>query len=153
MSIADLAKAYEEATQEFLTIALSVPESQLDIHVGEEWSSRQVIHHCADSEAQSYARLRRLVAEPNPVIQGYDEAMWAKDETLGYTSLPVENSIAVFKAVRAASLDIIKRLSIEQLELTGTHTEAGEYSLKRWLETYTRHGNDHAEQIKRNLIP
>jgi hypothetical protein len=153
MSIADLAKAYEEATQEFLTIALSVPESQLDIHVGEEWSSRQVIHHCADSEAQSYARLRRLVAEPNPVIQGYDEGMWAKDETLGYTSLPVENSIAVFKAVRAASLDIIKRLSIEQLELTGTHTEAGEYSLKRWLETYTRHGNDHAEQIKRNLIP
>jgi hypothetical protein len=91
------------------------------------------------------------VAEPNPVIQGYDENLWAKDVTLGYTDLPVENSIAVFAAVRAASLDIIRRLKTEQLELTGTHTEAGEYSLKRWLETYTRHANNHADQIKQNL--
>ena len=151
MNILDLAKAYEAATHEFLSIAESVPEEKLDLHVGEDWSSRQVIHHCADSEAQSYARLRRLIAEPNPIIQGYDEGLWAKDQTLGYTTLPVENSIAVFKAVRAASLDIIKRLTVEQLELKGTHTEAGEYSLKRWLETYTRHGNDHAEQIKKNL--
>ena len=150
-TIQELANQYEAATQEFLAIAQSVPADKLDFQRGDEWSSRQVIHHCADSESQSYARLRRLVAEPNPVIQGYDEAMWAKDETLGYTTLPVENSIAVFKAVRAASLDIIKRLSIEQLDLKGTHTEAGEYSLKRWLETYTRHGNDHAEQIKKNL--
>lgn len=151
MNIIDLAKAYEAATHEFLSIAESVPEEKLDLHVGEDWSSRQVIHHCADSEAQSYARLRRLIAEPNPIIQGYDEGLWAKDQTLGYTTLPVENSIAVFKAVRAASLEIIKRLTVEQLELKGTHTEAGEYSLKRWLETYTRHGNDHAEQIKKNL--
>jgi hypothetical protein len=91
------------------------------------------------------------VAEPNPVIQGYDENLWATDATLGYTELPIENSIAVFTAVRAASLDIIKRLKLEQLELVGTHTEAGEYSLKRWLETYTRHANNHAEQIKQNL--
>lgn len=151
INIQDLAAAYEVATNEFLALARSVPEDKLDLTDGENWSSRQVIHHCADSETQSYARLRRLVAEPNPVIQGYDEAMWAKDSTLGYTDLPVENSIAVFAAVRAASLDIIKRLKPQQLELKGTHTEAGEYSLKRWLETYTRHGIDHADQIKKNL--
>lgn len=151
MNIQELAAAYESATNEFLEIATSVPENKLDVNGGENWSSRQVIHHCADSEAQSYARLRRLVAEPNPVIQGYDEGQWAKDATLGYMTLPVENSIAVFKAVRAGSLDIIRRLKLEQLELTGTHTEAGEYSLKRWLETYTRHANNHAKQIKQNL--
>ena len=151
MNIEQIAAAYEAATKEFLLIATCVPNNKLDVNDGQNWSSRQVIHHCADSEAQSYARLRRLVAEPNPVIQGYDENLWAQDPTLGYTELPIENSIAVFAAVRAASLDIIKRLRPEQLELTGTHTEAGEYSLKRWLETYTRHANDHAEQIKQNL--
>jgi hypothetical protein len=150
-TIQEIAAAYEAATQEFLTIASAVPADKLDINDGENWSSRQVIHHCADSEAQSYARLRRLVAEPNPVIQGYDENLWATDATLGYTDLPVENSLAVFTAVRAGSLDIIKRLKPEQLELTGIHTEAGEYSLKRWLETYTRHANNHADQIKQNL--
>ena len=151
MNIEELASAYEAGTREFLQIATSVPAEKLDVNDGENWSSRQVIHHCADSETQSYARLRRLVAEPNPVIQGYDENLWATDATLGYTELPIENSIAVFTAVRAASLDIIKRLKLEQLELVGTHTEAGEYSLKRWLETYTRHANNHAEQIKQNL--
>ena len=150
-NIQEIASAYEAATQEFLHIANSVPADKLDVNDGENWSSRQVIHHCADSEAQSYARLRRLVAEPNPVIQGYDENLWAKDATLGYTELPIENSIAVFASVRAASLDIIKRLKPEQLELKGTHTEAGEYSLQRWLETYTRHANNHADQIKQNL--
>lgn len=152
MNIEELASAYEAATKEFLLIATSVPEGKLDLNDGENWSSRQVIHHCADSEAQSFARLRRLVAEPNPVIQGYDENQWATDATLGYTELPIENSLAVFTAVRAASLDIIKRLKPEQLELKGTHTEAGEYSLKRWLETYTRHANNHADQIRRNLL-
>ena len=149
--IQEIAAAYEVATKEFLHIALSVPIDKLDLNDGENWSSRQVIHHCADSEAQSYARLRRLVAEPNPVIQGYDENLWAQDATLGYKELPIENSLAVFTAVRAASLDIIKRLKPDQLELSGTHTEAGEYSLKRWLETYTRHANNHANQIKQNL--
>jgi hypothetical protein len=151
INIQEIASAYEAATKEFLQIASIVPVDKLDVNDGENWSSRQVIHHCADSEAQSYARLRRLVAEPNPVIQGYDENLWAKDQTLGYTELPIENSIAVFTAVRAGSLDIIKRLKPEQLELTGTHTEAGEYSIKRWLETYTRHANNHADQIKQNL--
>ena len=151
MDIQEIAAAYEAATKEFLDIATSVPADTLDLNDGENWSTRQVIHHCADSEAQSYARLRRLIAEPNPVIQGYDENMWAQDATLGYTELRIENSIAVFAAVRAASLEIIKRLKPEQLNLTGTHTEAGEYSLKRWLETYTRHANNHADQIKQNL--
>jgi hypothetical protein len=151
MNIEQIAAAYEAATKEFLLISTSVPDNKLDVNDGQNWSSRQVIHHCADSEAQSYARLRRLVAEPNPVIQGYDENLWAQDSTLGYTELPIENSLAVFTAVRAASLDIIRRLKPEQLELAGIHTEAGEYSLKRWLETYTRHANNHAEQIKQNL--
>ena len=150
-TIQEIAAAYEAATQEFLTIASAVPADKLDVNDGENWSSRQVIHHCADSEAQSFARLRRLVAEPNPVIQGYDENLWAQDVTLGYTELPIENSLAVFTAVRAGSLDIIKRLKPEQLELSGTHTEAGQYSIKRWLETYTRHANNHADQIKQNL--
>lgn len=151
MTIEELASAYEAATVEFLQIAKSVPAEKLDLNDGENWSSRQVIHHCADSETQSYARLRRLVAEPNPVIQGYDENLWAQDPTLGYTELPIENSIAVFTAVRAASLDIIRRLKPEQLQVKGSHSESGEYSLQRWLETYTRHANNHAEQIKENL--
>ena len=150
-TIAQYADAYEMATNEFLVIATNVPESKLDIHVGEDWSSRQVIHHCADSEAQSYARLRRLIAEPGSMIQGYDEGAWGNNPTLGYTELPVQVSIDVFKAVRAGSLEIIKRLSLEQLQNSGVHTESGEFTVEKWLKGYTRHAIDHAEQITKNL--
>jgi hypothetical protein len=136
-SIAEIAAAYEKATNEFLTIATNVPESKLDVCVGEDWSSRQVIHHCADSEAQSFARLKRLVAEPGSAIQGYDEGAWGKNPTLGYTVLPVQTSIEVFKAVRAGSLEI--------------HSERGEFSLEQWLKAYTRHAIEHADQITKNL--
>jgi len=150
-TIAEIAAAYEKATNEYLAIANSVPESRLDICVGEDWSSRQVIHHCADSEAQSYARLRRLIAEPGTQIQGYDEGAWAKNPTLGYTDMPVETSIAVFAAVRAGSLAIIKRLEPEQLKNFCIHSEAGEFTLERWLQVYTRHAIEHADQISKNL--
>ena len=48
-TITEIAAAYEKATNEFLAIASNVPESKLDVCVGEDWSSRQVVHHCADS--------------------------------------------------------------------------------------------------------
>ena len=151
MNIEELASAYEAGTREFLQIATSVPAEKLDVNDGENWSSRQVIHHCADSEAQSFARLKRLIAEPGSAIQGYDEGAWGKNPTLGYTVLPVETSMAVFKAVRAGSLEIIKRLEPEQLKNVCIHSEKGEFSLQQWVTAYTRHAIEHADQITKNL--
>jgi hypothetical protein len=65
--------------------------------------------------------------------------------------MPVETSIAVFKAVRAGSLEVIKRLAPEQLKNFCIHSERGEFSLERWLEIYTRHAIEHADQITKNL--
>mgnify|MGYP000004551200 FL=1 len=88
-----------------------------------------------------------MIAEPGTTIQGYDENKWAQSATLGYTELPIENSIALFKASRAASLEIIKRLSVEQLSNAGVHTESGAYDLRKWLKTYTNHPKDHTGQL------
>jgi DinB superfamily len=140
--------SYSQATAEFLSVASQLTESELDASKTRGWTPRQVIHHVADSEAQSYARLRRLIAEPGTEIQGYDEAGWGANETLGYEVLPVGPSLDVFNAVRASSLEIIKRLKPEQLANSGIHTESGSYSLSTWLETYISHPLEHAAQIK-----
>ena len=105
----------------------------------------------ADSEAQSYARLRRLISEPGTQIQGYDEAGWGENQTLGYKILPIAQSLDVFKAVRASSLEVIKRLNPEQLDNSCTHSESGEYTVMTWLETYISHPLEHATQIKLGL--
>jgi hypothetical protein len=150
IDLKEAAAAYESASQYFLNLARGITPDLLDIHAENEWSARQCIHHMADSEAQSYARLRRLVAEPEgSIIQGYDEAAWANEAKLGYADGAVENAIAVYAAVRASSLDLVKRLTEEDLEKFGEHSEAGKYTIGRWLETYTRHPYDHGDQMVR----
>jgi len=140
--------AYSASTDHFIDSLAAIGPGNLDRHVEGGWCARQVVHHVADSETQSYVRLRRLLAEPaGSVIQGYDEAAWAECSTLGYRDLPIEHSVAVFRAVRAASLDVLGRLSGADLERHGEHSEAGRYTLDNWLEIYTRHPLDHAAQL------
>jgi hypothetical protein len=145
--IEKLAAEYEAATNVFLEAFKKVNLADLDKPKNDGWTARQVIHHLADSESQSCARLKRLIAQPGTTIQGYDENIWAQNTTLGYTVLPVENSLALYKASRAASLEIIKRLEVAQLSNAGTHTESGAYDLKKWFSSYINHPRDHANQL------
>ena len=147
----EIAEKYQKATQEFLNLVAQISPNQLDKADKEGWTPRQVIHHLADSEAQSYSRLRRLIAEPGTLIQGYDENKWAESSKLGYKSEDIKSAIEVFKAVRQASYELIKRLSEKDLEIEGTHSESGAYSIGKWIKTYTNHPLDHANQIREQL--
>ncbi len=149
MSIADLAAKYEEATKEFISVVESLSPSDLDKSDSEGWTPRQVVHHMADSESQSNARLRRLLSEPaGTIIQGYDENLWANNKTLGYSELPIETSFEMFKVSRASTLATIKRMTDDQLQIAGVHTESGPYTVAKWFESYAKHPIDHANQIR-----
>ena len=114
-----------------------------------EWSAHEVVVHCADSETNSFARIRFLVAETAPTIQGYDEAKWAT--TFGYHDLPLEPALAVVDAVRANTAHLLRRLPAEAFAKTGRHTEVGAYSVEKWLTYYAEHLHVHAAQIDRNV--
>ncbi len=109
------------------------------------WTARQVVHHLADSEAMAFIRLRRLIAEDSPVIAGYDEPEWAR--RLHYDR-PIDTSVAVLRAVRAASLALVERLTDEELGRAGIHTASGPYAVDDWLRIYAGHAHDHADQIR-----
>lgn len=113
-----------------------------------EWSARQVVHHLADSETTSYIRIRRLVAEADPIIHGYDENLFAA--RLHYDR-PLDASLEVLRAVRAATAELLDALTDDEWDRRGTHTEDGPYSVEQWLENYAAHAHDHAEQIRRAL--
>jgi hypothetical protein len=111
-----------------------------------EWTVRQIVHHLADGEAMSYTRLRRLVADDEPVIHGYDEPVFA--QRLHYDR-PIASSLAVTAAVREASLELMGVMTPAEWAKTGTHTEHASYSVDFWLELYSEHPHDHADQIRR----
>ena len=125
-----------------------ITEAELDRQPAEPdgWTARQVAHHLADSESMAYIRLRRLIAEDDPLIQAYDEPEWAR--RLHYDR-PIETSVAVLAAVRAASLQLLESLTPAEWLRTGTHSESGPYSVEGWLEIYAGHSHDHADQIRR----
>ncbi|HEV2427850.1 MAG TPA: DinB family protein, partial [Acidimicrobiales bacterium] len=121
---------------------------ELDRRASGGWSARQVLHHLADSETQSYLRLRRLLADAPPAaIQGYDEAAWAESPALGYAERPVATSVAVVAAVRAASHELLARLVDTDLAREGEHSESGRYTLDEWLTIYTVHPRVHRAQM------
>jgi len=122
-------------------------EAELDRRPApEKWSSREIVHHLADSEMTSAIRLRRLIAEDQPVIQGYDEAEYAR--RLHYDR-PIEASLQAFGAARACTVPFLERLTPAEWDRVGTHSESGAYSVDKWLQIYAVHAHNHADQIRR----
>jgi len=150
-SLRDKISAYRSATQEFVDVASSLTSDDLDRAPAEPdgWTPRMVVHHMADSETNSYVRLRRLLAEPaGAAIHGYDEEQWAA--ALHYDR-PVEISLAVVRAVRDSSAELLDRITPLDLARTGVHTDSGSYALADWLDIYVSHAADHAQQIRAAL--
>jgi DinB family protein len=114
-----------------------------------EWSAHEVVVHCADSETNSFARIRFLAAEKEPVIQGYDQEAWAR--IFDYHALPLETALAVVDAVRASTAALVRTLPEAAWARTGRHTESGPYGAEDWLRIYADHLEVHARQIENNL--
>jgi hypothetical protein len=114
-----------------------------------KWSAHEVVCHTADSESNGSLRIRYLVAEPNPTIVGYDQAVWAK--VFDYHAAPVEPAMATVEAVRASTAALLRRLPEKAWASVGTHTESGRYTAEDWLKTYAEHLEKHSRQIERNL--
>lgn len=112
-----------------------------------EWTPRRVVHHLADSEMTSAIRIRKLVAEQDAEIEGYDEEGFAS--SLYYDDRPIEHSLAAFKAAREVTADLLDQLSDADWGSTGSHTQSGSYSADDWLQIYADHAFEHADQIRR----
>jgi hypothetical protein len=143
-----LIERYRAGSDEVERALHGITADELDRRPAEPdgWTAREVAHHLADSEAMAYTRLRRLIADDDPVIHGYDEPVWAR--RLHYDDRPIEPSLAVVRAVRAASLQLLEALTPDEWSRTGVHSESGPYSVDRWLEIYAGHCHDHADQIR-----
>src|SRR2546430_15002334 len=57
-----------------------------------KWSAHEIVVHCADAETNAHMRLRYLIAEPDPVIVGYDQDGWAL--ALDYHAHPLDLALA-----------------------------------------------------------
>lgn len=143
---AELLKRYREGHGAVVAALTGITDAELDRRPAPgEWTPREIVHHLADSEMTSAIRLRKLLAEDNPVIYGYDETEYAR--RLRYDR-PIESSLDALAVARAASAEILERIGDADWQRMGWHTESGPYGVETWLEIYARHAHDHADQIR-----
>lgn len=113
------------------------------------WSAHEVVVHCADSETYAAIRIRLLLAEPEPLIVGYDENEWAR--RFDYHASDPEAALQLVETVRAHTAAMLARLPEEAWGRMGRHTHSGLYGTDDWLRSYAEHLETHAAQIRRNL--
>jgi hypothetical protein len=143
-----LVQQYAEGYDAVIAVLAGITDSEWESREGpEEWCAREIVHHLGDSEMNAASRIRMLVAERVPLIQGYDQRAWV--DVLYSKERPIEPSLAALKAAREATLPLLRLLSEEQWTRPGTHTEFGEMTGEDWLRWYGPHAHDHADQIRR----
>jgi DinB superfamily len=112
-----------------------------------KWSAAEIVHHLADSETTSGLRLRRLLTEDHPLIQGYDQDAYAN--SLYYNQREIAPSLEAFRSARATTAQLFDFMTAEDWLREGTHSESGSYSAADWLKIYAAHAHNHAGQIRR----
>jgi hypothetical protein len=141
-----LVARYREGPAVVETALAGATEAELDARPADGgWTARETAHHIADSELTSAIRLRRLIAEDEPAIMGYDGDEFAR--TLYYGDRPVSTALASIGAARAGTAEILDRLMETQWARKGSHNELPSYGVLEWLEVYAAHCHEHAEQI------
>ena len=124
------------------------PANLLTAHpIPGKWSAAEIVHHLADSETTSSLRLRRLLVEDHPLIQGYDQDQYAV--MLRYNEREIAPSLEAFGAARATTAQLIDMMTEADWHREGTHSESGSYSAEDWLKIYAAHAHNHAAQIGR----
>ena len=117
---------YRDGYSAIAEALLKITPEEMDSRPGpNRWSTREIVHHLADSEMTAAVRLRRL---------HYDR--------------PHETDLQLFKYVREATAELIERMEPAEWLREGTHNEVGRYTPETWLTIYAVHAHKHALQIR-----
>ena len=113
---------------------------------GEGWSASEIAAHLADIEVALGWRLRQVLSADEPELQPFDQNDWAA--ALRYGERDVEVALNAYAALRAATVEIIARLSEEGWERRFRHPELGSASLRTLVQHISDHDLAHLTQIQ-----
>ncbi len=120
-------------------------ETQLDTPYRDGgWSSRQVVHHVADSHMNAFIRFKLGLTEDNPTIKPYPEHLWAD---LADQKLPIDVSLPIVDNVHQRWVAVLRSMKETDWARTFNHPEMGVQRLDRALALYAWHGRHHAAHI------
>ena len=121
---------------------LAVPDPAANVG---RWSIQQVVVHCMDSELVSADRLKRMIAEENPTLIGYDENKFVAN--LFYDEQPAEDAVRLVDLMRKTFSKVLRKLPPAAFERRGTHNERGPLTVGSYLKAVVDHLEHHIKFI------
>ena len=144
----ELIARYQDGYNQVAESLKGFPQDSLTAHpIPGKWSAAEIVHHLADSETTSALRLRRLLVEDRPLIQGYDQEAFAA--RLNYNNRDIAPALDAFRCARATTAQLFDFMEDNDWRREGTHSESGAYTAEDWLTIYAAHAHNHAAQIRR----
>lgn len=114
----------------------------------ERWSIHEIILHLADSEANSYVRCRRFIAEPGSAMHPIDAARWAG--SLGYFHQSTREALEIIRRLRRMTHQVLNSVPERVWSHTIEHPREGRITLEQWVAIQERHVPHHIEQMRAN---
>jgi hypothetical protein len=112
-----------------------------------EWAIIEVVGHLADTEERALGRVRRMLAEEDPVLAPFDQEALAEERR--YLGLDPEGELARLERLRAEHLALLVGLDGPGWERTGRHGQHGDMTVELYETHVAAEEVDHLAQVAR----
>src|SRR3989442_6884413 len=96
-----------------------------------KWTIQQLVIHLMDSHLIGADRMKRIIAEDNPTLIGYDENRFVKN--LFPETLDAALACEVFRGNQLLMAEILRQLPESAFARSGNHNERGRLTLEQFV--------------------
>jgi hypothetical protein len=144
--IQDLIRSYAEGPRLLEAAVAGLSLNELRFTPGpEHWSIHENVVHVADTDMVAAVRMRYVIAQPRSTLVSFDQNKWAR--VLDYRSLSMIEALALLRAIRSTTAEILQRVPADSWEQVGINTEAGPQTLEWLVEHFGDHVHYHLRTI------
>lgn len=111
-----------------------------------KWCIREIVAHLADDELVGAYRIRLILSAPGTAIQSFDQDVWAR--TGRYSTRDIFDSLALYRTLRFANLQLLQSLTAREWDMSGIHDERGVESVRDIAMYFAGHDINHFRQIE-----
>lgn len=147
MNYSDLVNQFAAGAQMLRQATQGMSREQLLARpVPGKWSTLDVVCHVADFEIVGADRIKRTIAEKEPLLADGDENLFAS--RLAYDSRELEDELQVVSSIRAQVTRILRTLGEADFSRIGRHSAAGPLTLAQFVERGAKHIPHHVRFIE-----
>jgi uncharacterized damage-inducible protein DinB len=149
MALSELVQSYLAGIETLRRAVAGMSRNQTVARpVAGKWSTLEVVCHIADFEPIYADRMKRVIAEDQPLLLSADEVRFAA--ALHYEDRDLEEELQLIEKTRSQMARILRRLGPDALSRTGIYRHHGQdepRTLERLLVTITNHIPHHTKFI------